>query len=213
MLESNFCYIGIDLGWLDKKTTGICILENEKIILSKDVYGKNAFSAIKPYLKDTKVITVDAPLSLGRGKGRMRLYEKFFSTRNFREEKIKIVPPAVMPQLCKSAELLLGKLEESGFSLGINLIETSVFLLKKIVKEGFILRAEKLNTENEESSLICAKIAFLHSEFKTRYIGYKDGFLFLPELSFWDEKWQDTFNKAWAGRDRLKYRRLTSNIF
>jgi predicted nuclease with RNAse H fold len=212
MSESKF-FIGIDLGWPDKKTTGICILENEKIILSKDVYGKNAFSAIKPYLKNTKVITVDAPFSLGQGKGRMRLYEKFFSTKNFREEKIRIIPPAVMPQLCKSAESLLRKLEESGFSLGINIIETSVFLVKKIIKEGFVPGVEKLKTENEESSLICAKIAFLHSEFKTRYIGYKDGFLFLPELSFWDKKWQDIFNKAWAGRDRLKYRRLCSNIF
>jgi predicted nuclease with RNAse H fold len=210
-IGQNF-FIGIDLGWPDKKTTGICVLENGKIILFKDVYGKNTFLTIKPYLNKTKVIAVDAPLSLGPGKGKMRLYEKFFSTKLFRDEKIRLVPPAVMPQLCKSAGMLLEKLEDSGFAPGINLIETSVFLVKKITKGDFIPESGKLNTENEDSSLICAKIALLHSEFKTRYIGYKDGFLFLPELSFWEPKWQEIFSEAWAGRDMLKYRRLTSNI-
>lgn len=212
MPDKDF-YIGIDLGWMDKKTTGICIQEEGKTILFKDVYGKNAFEAVKPYLKRTKVIAVDAPLTIGRGKGKMRLFEKFFSTKGFRDEKIRIIPPAVMPKLCESAEFFLSKIEKTGFANGIDLIETSVFLVKKITKENFILEREKLNTENKESSLICARIAFLHSKLKTRYIGYRDGFLFLPEPAFWERKWQEKFHKEWLEKDRLKYHHLTSDIF
>lgn len=206
-------FIGVDLGWRDKKTTGICVLGGEKFLLEKDVYGKNVIRAIGAFLKDTKVIAIDAPLTLGRGKGKMRLFEKFLSTKNFRAEKISMVPPAVMVKLSESAEKLADGLQKKGFSLGENLIETSVSLIKKIVKEDFIHPGIKLDTENKESSLICATVAFLHSCGRTRYIGYKDGFLFLPELSFWKKEWQEKFRKEWINRDRLRYHYLATDIF
>jgi len=61
-------------------------------------------------------------------------------------------------------------------------------------------------------ALIYAILSFLHSNFKTRYLGYKDGFLFLPEISFWKKNWQKKFYKAWRERSYLKYRYLITNI-
>lgn len=213
MERESKLFIGIDLGWKDKKTTGICVLKEDGKIFFKDVFGKNVLKFLVPYLAKTSVIAVDAPLTLGRGKGKMRLFEKFFSTKGFRQEKIKPVPPAVMPKLWESAKTLLLGLEERGFSLGANLIETSVFLVKKIVPEEFIPDREKLKTENEESSFFCAKMAFLHSKLQTCYIGYKDGFLFLPAIYFWEKKWQEKFILEWRERNRLKYHYLATNIF
>ena len=68
-------------------------------------------------------------------------------------------------------------------------------------------------TENQKSALICAILAFLHSTFQTRYLGYKDGFLFLPGISFWKKEWRQKFYQAWMERDRLKYRYLITNVF
>src|SRR4030043_1982627 len=93
-------FIGIDLGWKEKKTTGICILKNEKIILAKDVFGKSILRVINPYLKNTAVIAIDAPLTRGKGKGKLRLYENFFLQKIFRQEKVTPIPPALMPELC-----------------------------------------------------------------------------------------------------------------
>lgn len=210
--NQNF-FIGVDLGWKDKKTTGICVLKGEKIVLRKDVYGRNVIGAIKDYLKDVKTIAVDAPLTLGRGKGKMRLFEKFLSTEKFRREKINLIPPAVMAKLWESAECLSERLHEKGFLLGANLIETSVFLIKRIIREDFMEGSDKPETENEESSFICAKVAFLHSCGKTGYIGYKDGFLFLPRPDFWKEEWQKKINKEWTNRDRLRYHYLKTDFF
>jgi hypothetical protein len=56
-------------------------------------------------------------------------------------------------------------------------------------------------------------LAFLHSNFQTRYLGYKDGFLFLPEFSLWKKKWQEKFLKTWKEKEKLKYYRLITNIF
>ena len=56
-------FIGIDLGGKEKMTTGVCILENQKIFLIDDVFGKSLLKTISPYLKDTKVIAIDAPLT------------------------------------------------------------------------------------------------------------------------------------------------------
>ena len=209
--EINY-YIGIDLGWKDKKTTGICILnKKEEIILQKDVFGKNSVKEITPYLKKTKVIAIDAPLTEGRGKGRMRLFEKFLSTETFRKEKINPVPPALLIKLRESADFVVLPLGEKGFVLGINLIETFTHLIKKIIKKDFL--PGNFKTENEEPSLICAKIAFLHSRMETCYLGYKDGFLFLPDTSFWKPEWREKLKQEWGKRDRLRYHYLTTNIF
>jgi predicted nuclease with RNAse H fold len=213
-MESNQkFFIGIDLGWKDKKTTGICIVSAGGKIFRKDVFGRNVVTAIEPFLSRAETIAIDAPLTLGRGKGKMRLFEKFLSTRDFRKEKAGPLPPALLRKLCESAEKTVKDLEEKNFSLGINLIETSVYLVKKIVKNSFLPAGEDIITENDESSLICAKIASLHSDFKTGYIGYRDGFLFLPETSFWKEEWQEKFYQAWVKRDRLRYHYLTTNLF
>ncbi len=227
-------FIGIDLGGKEKKTTGLCILENGKPVLLKDVFGKDVFKTINPYLKDskppttlpakgwgpTKVIAIDAPLTQGRGKGKMRLYEKFLSTGIFRKEKVNPIPPALMPGLCDFARELVKKLEKKGFVLDLNLIEVFPTLTRRISNYSQILKnvgilEEDLacQTENQKSALLCAVMAFLHSKFKTRYLGYKDGFLFLPEISFWKKKWQRKFSKAWRERPYLKYRYLITNIF
>jgi len=213
MVHNQKFFIGIDLGWKEKKTTGICVLKNEKIILAKDVFGKSILRAINPYLQNTAVIAIDAPLTRGKGKGKLRLYEKFLLTKIFRQEKITPIPPALMPELCNFAEELVKKLEQKGFALGINLIETFSTLVEKVFKENLILTNTFCRTENQKSALICAQIAFLHFQLKTRYLGYKDGFLFLPEMSFWEKNWLKKFYQAWTGRPRLKYHHLVTNIF
>jgi len=206
-------FIGIDLGWKEKKTTGVCILGAENYCQScKDVFGKDILKVINPYLKNTEVIAIDAPLTKGRGKGKFRLYEKFLSTRIFRQARINPIPPALMPKLCDFAFELVKKLEKKGFVLDINLIEVFPTILKKILEKKFLLKGP-CKTENQKSALICAQIAALHPQFKTRYLGYKDGFLFLPEISFWSKIWRQKFCQAWIQRDRLKYRHLITNIF
>ena len=227
-VERKF-WIGIDLGWREKKTTGICVLDynppstlpakgwapNKKIVLSKDVFGRDVLKTINPYLKDTEVIAIDAPLTKGRGKGKMRLYEKFLSTSIFRKGKVNPLPPALMPKLCETAKEVVEKLEKKGFVLGINLIETFPTLVKKICSQNSLIlqRSGLCQTENQKSALICAQVAFLHSQFKTRWLGYKDGFLFLPEISFWKKDWREKFYQAWRNRPYLKYRRLITNLF
>lgn len=72
--ERNEFFIGIDLGAKNKKTTGICILEKRRnkihILKIENVFGKEILKEIKKYLKNTKVIAIDAPLTIGRGKGK-----------------------------------------------------------------------------------------------------------------------------------------------
>ncbi len=207
------CFIGIDLGWRQKKTTGLCVLEDGNLVLLMDIFGKELLKAISPYLEETQVIAIDAPLTLGRGKGKMRLYEKFLSTKIFRQEKINPLPPALLSELSDFAREIVGKLGDRGFVLDINLIEVFPTFIKTVGKEELFLDDSSCQTENQKSALIGAELAFLHSQFKTRWLGYKDGFLFLPEFSFWKEEWRQKFEQAWQGRDRLRYRRLKTNIF
>ena len=240
--EKKF-FIGIDLGWKDKRTTGICILTKNDCLKCEDVFGKNVLKALSPYLKNTEVIAIDAPLTKGRGKGAMRLYEKFLSTSIFRKEKVNPLPPALMPQFHQFAMELTKELEEKGFVLDLNLIEVFPTFIKKVCRSRFLsincpclvdelrssspsafarlvdeLRSSSPSafarvTENQKSALICAKTALLHSQFKTRWLGYKDGFLFLPAMSFWRKAWRQKFSQAWESRPRLKYYRLITNIF
>ena len=212
--ENGF-FIGIDLGWKEKKTTGLCVLQKGRPVLLKDVFGKDVLKLICPYLAGVKVIAIDAPLTQGRGKGKMRLYEKFLSTSIFRREKVNPLPPALIFKLADFGREIVKKLEGKGFVLGLNLIETFPTLVKKLCGSNlnqFLQGPAPCQTENQRSSLICAVLAFLHFNFKTRYLGYKDGFLFLPEMSFWKKDWQQKFYQAWQQRDRLRYRRLITNI-
>ena len=242
LAEKNF-FIGIDLGWKEKKTTGLCILkkEGQKIFFEEsyckkcqDIFGKNILKIIRPYLKNTAVIAIDAPLTRGRGKGKMRLYEKFLSTKIFRQEKVTPIPPALMSKLCDFAQEIRKKLEKRGFILDINLIEVFPTLAKKIIEYSDFLKNVGIpkeipcQTENhpfdklrvmvsqsnhQKSAFICAILAYLHSDFQTRYLGYKDGFLFLPQMSFWKKEWRQKFYQAWMARDPLKYRHLITNVF
>lgn len=215
-------FIGIDLGGREKRTTGLCILSENGETEYETVQGKNVLKKIKPYLKNTKVITIDAPLTKGRGKGNFRLYEKFLSTKIFREEKASPLPPALMAKFCDFARDLKNKLEKKGFVLGINLIEVFPTLTKKLCGEpdgrilttlGIVGIAPPGKTEDQKSALICAILAYLHANFRTRWLGYKDGFLFLPETSFWEKSWRQKFHRAWLERDRLKYKHLITNLF
>jgi len=206
-------FIGIDLGGKEKKTTGVCILTKDQCLKCEDVFGKDILKVINPYLKNTEAIAIDAPLTKGRGKGKFRLYEKFLSTSIFRQARINPIPPALMPELSESAQEIVKKLEKRGFVLDLNLIETFPTLIEKICQNNLFPIKCPCQTKNQKSALICAQTAFLHSQFKTRYLGYKDGFLFLPEMSFWKEVWKKKFYQAWNNRPRLKYHRLITNIF
>jgi len=213
MLKNKNFFIGIDLGWKEKRTTGICILDTKKNkILLKDIFGKDVFKTVSPYLKETKVIAIDAPLTQGRGKGKMRLYEKFLSTSIFRKEKVNPLPPALISKLSDFARELAKKLEKRGFVLDLNLIEVFPTLVEKICKREFFLKGP-YQTENQKSASICAQLAFLHLQFRTRWLGYKDGFLFLPEMSFWKNSWKEKFYQAWRSKPKFKYKHLITNIF
>lgn len=206
-------FIGIDLGGKEKKTTGICILKRKKIIFLESVFGKDLLKKINPYLKFAQVVAIDAPLTEGKGKGKMRLYEKFLSTSIFRKEKVNPLPPALMPKLCDFAKEILQDFQKRGFVLGINLIETFPTLVKKVCRKNLFKNLKKIQGEHQKSALICAKIAFWHFHSKTCYLGSKDGFLFLPQISFWKKSWQKKFYQAWKDCSYLKYRYLLTNIF
>jgi predicted nuclease with RNAse H fold len=212
-------FVGIDLGIERKKTSAICILEekNQKIFPFKnwcqncqDIFGKEVFKRLKPYLKDTKTIAIDSPLTKGKGKGKMRLFEKFFSRKPFRDEKINPVPPALIPKVCELSLKLKKNLEKEGFVPDINLIETSSRLVGSFL---FYSYKTPCKTKNQKSAFLAALVAYFHSKFQTRYIGYKDGFLFLPKISFWKKEWRKKFYLAWKEKPRLKYRYLITNIF
>ena len=224
IFEENYCQKCP--GSRAKLTTGLPRSELRSTSGCKDVFGKDIFKVIRPYLKNTEVIAIDAPLTKGRGKGKFRLYEKFLSTSIFRHERVNPIPPALMRNFCDFALEIVKKLEKKGFVLDLNLIETFPTIIKKICQEDMFLRnlpcppkfcetklRRACQNENQKSASICALVAFLHSQFKTRYLGYKDGFLFLPEMSFWKKDWRQKFYQAWKGRPRLKYYHLITNVF
>ncbi|MDO8424492.1 MAG: DUF429 domain-containing protein [bacterium] len=217
-------FIGIDLGGRNKKTTAFCVLERrEKGIFPAELcckkcetyFGKDIFKKIKPYLSSARVIAIDAPLTIGRGKGKMRLYEKFLSQKIFREEKVNPLPPALMRDFSSFSQELRREFESRGFVSDVNLIEVFPALAKKAVADNFVLNFLKktCQSEDQKSASFCAILAYLHSILKTRYLGYKDGFLFLPEMSFWNQKWKDVFHRAWQEKPYLHYRRLITNLF
>jgi len=217
-------FVGIDLGIKEKKTSAICILKekNEKVFPLKDwckncrdIFGREVFKKLKPYLKKVRVIAIDSPLTKGKGKGKMRLFEKFFSRKTFREEKINPVPPVLIPKVCDFSFKIRKKLEKAGFTLDINLIETSARLVDAFLFYPDFLKKRKTfcQTKNQKSAFLAALVAYFHSKFQTRYVGYKDGFLFLPEISLWKKEWRKKFYLAWREKPRLKYHRLLTNLW
>jgi len=226
MRQTKNFFIGIDLGGKEKKSTGICVLQELKgvVLPSKiwcqkcqDVFGKDVLKKISPYLKETKVIAIDAPLTRGRGKGKMRLYEKFLSQKIFREAKMNPIPPALMSSFCEFALELRKKLEKRGFVLDLNLIEVFPTFINRVCGNNLVSKVLKKNPpcqkENQKSALICALLSYFHHSFKTRYLGYRDGFLFLPEFSLWKKAWPEKFSQAWQEKPYLKYRHLITNLF
>lgn len=222
MKNKQKLFVGIDLGGKKKATTGLCILAQKEGKLQfpreyckscKDIKSTEILKTLRPYLGKIEVIAVDGPLTLGKGKGLMRLYEKFLSTKIFRQERVAPLPPALLPELSSIGRELVEKLKKYGFILDKNLIETFPTLIKKIFQENLFLKPSPCRTENQKSALICAQVSFLHSKFQTRYLGYKDGFLFLPEMSFWKKEWWQKFYQAWKERERLKYHHLITNVF
>src|SRR4030067_1334076 len=109
-------FIGVDLGWKDKKTTGICVLDKDLNIRSiRVVRGARLFSALKPYLPKASVVAIDAPLTLGKGKGKLRLFEKFLLTKPFRPWKANPLPPSLIYKLSYHGQEVTEKLEKRGF--------------------------------------------------------------------------------------------------
>jgi predicted nuclease with RNAse H fold len=220
----NNLFVGIDLGVERKKTSAIFILkESNKKILPlesfqknfEDIFGREVLKILKPFLENVKVIAIDSPLTIGRGKGKMRLFEKFFSRKIFREEKINPIPPSFIPEVCQFSLKIRKKLEKEGFVLDINLIETSSRLVDAFLyRYKFIQEIERnCQTPNQKSAFLASLVAYFHSKFQTRYIGYKDGFLFLPKISLWKKEWRKKFYLAWKERPRLKYKYLITNLF
>jgi len=222
-------FVGIDLGAKSKKTTGLCLLEEEGGFLEPKfcqvIYGQEILKSLKNYLSNTRVIAIDGPLSLGPGKGKMRLYEKFLSTSYFRAEKVSPLPPVLMQEIVEVGEELVAKLSLAGFAKDINLIETfptivlafcgnlDQFVQVIEVKAKIKVKVPQFEVSHQKSAFVCALIAFLHLRNLTNFLGYRDGMLILPSFDFWLPKWQDKFRKAWLAKDYLKYRHLKTDIF
>jgi predicted nuclease with RNAse H fold len=217
--QSEKLFLGVDLGGEDRKTTGICLLKKDGDLsffnckACKVIFGRDFFKEIRPHLSKIKVIAIDAPLTPGKGKGKMRLFEKFLSTRIFREEKINPLPPALMPNLCDFAKKIKKILEKKGFILNLNLIETFPTFIEKVASRKFFILNPPCQNKHQRSAFICALLAFFHFERKARFLGYKDGLLFLPEFSLWKKDFKKKFALAWKERPRLKYRYLSTNIY
>lgn len=229
--------IGIDLGGKKKKTTAVCVLqiadlsgfrrgstpiegcENKlRMVINKVITGSHLWQTIQPYLSKTKVIAVDAPLTRGRGKGQMRLWEKFFSTKFFRKYHFNPFPPAIIPQLMEIGISLARKLRQQGFRLNRDFIEVFPTFSYRVCKEAKLRKLMKSpqvwETSHQKTAYFCAWQAFLHYQKETFWIGYRDGLLFLPDMKYWKKIWQKRFIKNWLGRDHLKYRllRVSSKI-
>jgi predicted nuclease with RNAse H fold len=214
MGEEPIFVAGIDLGGFRKKTTGICLLEVRgrkwEVGRSWTVESFKIISTLSLFLPHIKVIAVDGPLTVGRGKGNLRLYEKFLSQKVFRKYHVCPLPPALMPQIRQVGTLLVGKFKNYGFFLDKNLIEVFPTLIRAVVKR---LPEREFVDEHQRAAFICALLAFWHFKKQTFWLGYKDGKLFLPELSLWKKAWQKRFLRAWEERHRLKYRLLKTSAF
>lgn len=205
---------GIDLGGKKTRSTGVCFL---KVVNSKPKFdrrrcnfcqvikGEELVSYLKPYLNKIQIMAIDAPLTLGPGKGKMRLWEKFFSTKPFRRQKVNPIPPAAIWRLSYHGMEVVSKLENFGFELDRNLVETFPTFAKKVLKR---LPKPPCASKDEKDAFICALVAAYHLEKKTFWIGYRDGKLFLPSLSFWKKDWRERFKKIWSEKHPYKYKFL-----
>lgn len=203
-------FVGIDLGWKDKKTTGICVLdENLKIKSSRVVEGSKLLTSLKPYLSKASVIAIDAPLTLGKGKGKLRLFEKFLLTKPFRRWRANPLPPALIYKLSYHGQEVAGKLAAKGFKLNQTLIEVFPTLLYRVMKRP---TREKFTDRNKLAAFYAAYLAYLHFKEETFWIGWRDGKLLLPIYYYWRKPYREAFTKIWRRKNRLRYRLLLSNL-
>ncbi|OGY26300.1 MAG: hypothetical protein A2Z42_04360 [Candidatus Woykebacteria bacterium RBG_19FT_COMBO_43_10] len=166
-------FVGIDLGWKAKKTTGICVLDqNLKIKYQNVVEGSKLLTSLKPYLSKTSTVAIDAPLTLGEGKGKLRLFEKFLLTKPFKRWQANPLPPSLLYKLSYHAQELVGKLEKKGFKLNQTLIEVFPLLLYRIMKKplrGKLIREEA--NHNKLFAFYAAYVAYLNFKEETFWIG------------------------------------------
>jgi len=215
-------FIGVDLGWKDKKTTGICVLdENLKIRSSRVVLGARLLTTLKPFLSKTSIIAVDAPLTIGKGKGKLRLFEKFLLTKPFRRWKANPLPPALIYKLSYHGREVVAKLEKRGFKLNQTLIEVFPTLLARVMKKparkALLSNAggptrENFDDRNKLSAFYAAFVAYLHFKNETFWLGWRDGKLFLPIYYYWKKPYREQFTKIWRRKNRLRYRLLLSDL-
>ena len=166
-------FVGIDLGWKAKKTTGICVLDqNLKIKYQNVVEGSKLLTSLKPYLSKTSMVAIDAPLTLGEGKGKLRLFEKFLLTKPFKRWQANPLPPSLLYKLSYHAQELVGKLEKKGFKLNQTLIEVFPLLLYRIMKKplrGKLIREEA--NHNKLFAFYASYVAYLNFKEETFWIG------------------------------------------
>ena len=207
-------FIGIDLGGKKKKTTALCVLKHtgdrSKIVINKLITGSRLWTNLYPYLSQTKVIAVDAPLTKGKGKGQMRLWEKFFSTGFFRKYHLNPFPPAMIPQLTEIGLDLARRLRQYGFRINRDIIEVFPTFSNQVCRKT--TSPQQWETSHQNTAYFCAWQAYLHYKNETFWIGYKDGYLFLPDMKYWKKIWQKRFIRNWLGRDRLRYKFLRVSV-
>lgn len=215
--QAENLFVGIDLGGEKRRTTGLCILSGANDLIERPdcancqlITSQQIIATIEPYLRRIRVIAIDGPLTVGKGKGAMRLYEKFLSTKIFRQHRVEPLPPALMPEIVWIGINLARELQKFGLILDENLIEVSTTLTKELCNQPLDFACP---SSHQKWASICAWQAWLHWQGKTRFIGHRDGHLFVPEPSLWKERWQKGFQQAWRERDKLRYRYLKANIF
>ncbi|GBD04341.1 hypothetical protein HRbin19_01654 [bacterium HR19] len=193
--------LGLDLAGSENRKTGVCIADKKV----KDVFTvKKDEEIIKVVseIKNLKVVAIDAPLSLP--KGRKNIDEK--NSTHFREcdielmrMKIKFFPITLGPMrmLTKRGIELKRKIESLKNIRVIEVFPGALYDIFKIprkdkkkifeffVKVGFIAeKHERELSQDEFDSIACAFTAKLFLENKTKELGNpSEGTLIIPEPS------------------------------
>lgn len=193
--------LGLDLAGTENQKTGVCIAEKKV----KDIFTvKKDEEIIKIIceIENLKVVAIDAPLSLP--KGRKNIDEK--NSAHFREcdielmrMKIKFFPITLGPMrmLTKRGIELKRKIESLKNIRVLEVFPGALYDIFKIprkdrnkifeffVKVGFIDgKPERELSQDEVDSIACAFTAKLFLENKTRELGNpSEGTLIIPEPS------------------------------
>lgn len=165
--------IGIDLAGKTKNPTGICLLNNDKLVIkivkTNDQILKTCFD-FKP-----EIIAIDAPIM--KGKPRIRKADKIL-------KKYKALPPNLpsMIQLTLRGSKLAEKLC-SNFKV-IEVFPTATAKILGIHDKNYKQTAEKLGiiikNKHELDAYLCCITAKLFLEKKALKIGDKQGKIIVP---------------------------------